>query len=249
MSETSRDSYSTAANPVFRDAVAHFWESRRLQGAKQGATSGIRDYGHRTETTGGRQMNGFVKAIESMLKSCGVRASDIFSASHLELPGYYRATKKWDLLVMHGNRLVAAIELKSQVGSFGNNINNRVEEALGGADDIWTAYRDGGLGTNPAPWIGYLLLLQDSQESQKSVAVQEPHFPLLDEFRGASYARRYELFCRKLVRERKYSSACLLLADDTRSEQSCNYTEPAQDLGAEQFMTALRCAALAAIGA
>jgi hypothetical protein len=46
------------------------------------------------------------------------------------LPGYFRPTKLWDVLVIHDKRLLAAIELKSQVGpSFGNNFNNRTEEA------------------------------------------------------------------------------------------------------------------------
>jgi len=36
-----------------------------------------------------------------------------------------------------------AIELKSRVGSFGNNVNNRTEEAIGNAADIWRAYEEG----------------------------------------------------------------------------------------------------------
>ena len=68
------------------------------------------------------------------------------------LPGYYRPEKKWDLLVVSNNQLVTAIEFKSQVGpSFGNNFNNRVEEAVGSATDIWTAYREKRFGTNPRP--------------------------------------------------------------------------------------------------
>jgi hypothetical protein len=60
------------------------------------------------------------------------------------LPGYFRPAKEWDLLVISKNNLIASIEIKSQVGpSFGNNFNNRVEEALGNACDIWTAYREG----------------------------------------------------------------------------------------------------------
>lgn len=40
--------------------------------------------------------------------------------------------------------MIAAVELKSQVGpSFGNNCNNRTEEAIGTAHDFWTAYREG----------------------------------------------------------------------------------------------------------
>ncbi len=39
-------------------------------------------------------------------------------------------------------KLLAGIEFKSQVGSFGNNYNNRTEEAIGSAADIW--YPSGG---------------------------------------------------------------------------------------------------------
>lgn len=47
---------------------------------------------------------------------------------------YFRPNKKWDLLVVDNNELVIAIEFKSQVGpSFGNNFNNRTEEAMGSA--------------------------------------------------------------------------------------------------------------------
>lgn len=70
----------------------------------------------------------------------------------LELPGYFRPNKKWDLLVVDKNELVIAIEFKSQVGpSFGNNFNNRTEEAMGTALDIWTAYREGVFGAQQAP--------------------------------------------------------------------------------------------------
>ena len=48
-----------------------------------------------------------------------------------------------------------AVEFKSQVGpSFGNNFNNRTEEAIGNAEDIWTAYREGRFGRHRAPLLG-----------------------------------------------------------------------------------------------
>ena len=60
----------------------------------------------------------------------------------MELPGFYRPTKKWDLVVVRDGRLCAAIEMKSQVGpSFGNNFNNRTEEAVGSSVDLWRAYQ------------------------------------------------------------------------------------------------------------
>lgn len=56
------------------------------------------------------------------------------------MPGYYRRAKNWDIVVTDRGILVAAIECKSQVGSFGNNFNNRTGEAIGNAVDLWRAY-------------------------------------------------------------------------------------------------------------
>ena len=98
------------------------------------------------------------------------------------------------------------MEFKSQVGSFGNNFNNRVEEALGNATDLHTAYREGAFKPSPAPWLGYLMLLQQVPKSTGPVKVKEPHFPVLREWRGApSYTKRYELFCQRLC-----VSACMM---------------------------------------
>ncbi len=153
-------------------------------------------------------MDGFLRVIVTYLTQVGVRPDEVFTQTKLELPGFYRPSKEWDLIVVRRGELLAVIELKSQVGpSFGNNFNNRVEEALGVASDTWTAFREGAFGTSPSPWLGYLFLLEDCPRSVAPVGVQEPHFPVFPEFRGASYAKRYELFCRKLVRERQFSSA------------------------------------------
>ena len=77
---------------------------------------------------------------------------DIKVKSKLELPGYYRAEKKWDLLVISKGHLVAAIEFKSQAGeSIGNNVNNRSEEAIGMATDLWVAFRGSAVSRIAAP--------------------------------------------------------------------------------------------------
>src|SRR5690348_18324512 len=58
----------------------------------------------------------------------------VTKSQRLELPGYYRPQKQWDVVVAYQNTLIAAFELKALGGpSFGNNYNNRVEEALGSA--------------------------------------------------------------------------------------------------------------------
>ena len=86
--------------------------------------------------------------------------------SWLELPGFFRPSKRWDLVVVHKDRFVAAVEFKSQVGSFGNNLNNRTEEALGNATDLRTAARERAFGSMvPAWYLGDL-----SQNDQIAVS-------------------------------------------------------------------------------
>ena len=185
-------------------------------------------------------MDGFSKTISRLLIEAGIAEINIFQRVSVELPGFFRPTKEWDLVVAVDGNLIAAIELKSQIGpSFGNNFNNRTEEALGTAMDIWTAYREGAFHASPAPWLGYLLILEDCPESRRPISVREPHFPVFAEFIGASYAKRYELFCRKLIRERQYNSACFITADRKNANLSENYGEPAKDLSPSQFLGGL----------
>ena len=89
-------------------------------------------------------MDGFVRLVRELLIAAKVPESCIAVDKRVELPGWFRAEKKWDLVIVHEKELLAALEFKSQIGpSFGNNFNNRTEEALGSATDIWAAYREG----------------------------------------------------------------------------------------------------------
>ena len=109
-------------------------------------------------------------------------------------------------------RLIAAIELKSQVGpSFGNNFNNRTEEAIGTAHDLWTAFREGALGEQSRPFLGWLMMVEDAPESRRPGQHDaSKHFPTFPEFKNASYLQRYEILCRRLVQENFYTEACLV---------------------------------------
>ncbi|MGH9448014.1 MAG: PaeR7I family type II restriction endonuclease, partial [Terriglobia bacterium] len=123
-----------------KSAIKYFWSTRAVQAQKQGAASGSKDAGARSAVTGGAQMNGFIKLVRSLLCENGVPKAHVYCEKCVELPGWYRPEKKWDLLVVSDGKLLAGIEFKSQVGSFGNNYNNRTEEAIGSAVDIWAAY-------------------------------------------------------------------------------------------------------------
>lgn len=219
-------------------AVAHYWNTLLSQSDKQ--RLGETDRGGRSAVTGGKQMDGFCDLIEWLLIANGLPEAHIYVRSQLELPGFFRPTKQWDMLVVHNGHLVAGLEFKSQRGpSFGNNFNNRAEEALGSATDLWTAYREGAFGTRqPRPWLGWVMLLEECKGSTAPVGISSPHFPAFSEFENASYAERYELLLRKLLLEKLYDSAAFLMA--TKEEGPLGkYREPAADLSMKRLLAGL----------
>ncbi|NMA43251.1 MAG: restriction endonuclease [Oligosphaeraceae bacterium] len=215
-------------------AVAFYWKTRTGQQNKQ-LGSGKVDYGLRSAVTGGAQMDAFVDLFSAIIVASGVPEKYIFRKKSLELPGFFRPTKEWDLLVVRDDTLLVAIEVKSQVGpSFGNNFNNRTEEAMGSALDFWTAYREQAYLLSPQPFLGYFFMLEDCPTSNKPVKVLEPHFKVFPEFAGASYTQRYKIFCRKLVLERHYTSAAFITSTQTGGIRGL-FKTPSKDLSVERF--------------
>jgi hypothetical protein len=222
------------------ESIRHFWGTR----LKQAKKSRRRNYGTRTAVTGGAQMDGFIGLVHDLLVESGLPGATIFRKSKVELPGFFRPTKEWDLLVVIDGMLLATLEFKSQVGSFGNNYNNRTEEALGNATDLWAAYREGAFKPSPKPWLGYLMLLEEAPGSTAPVSVSEPHFKVFDEFKDASYAKRYEILCQKLVRERLYDAACFILSDPADGSRG-GFKEPNPELSFDKFVASLMGHAIA----
>ncbi len=113
----------------FREAIENFWLVRARQGVRAG-----------------QHLDKLAELVGDIFVDEGFAEGNVLRRRQLELPGYYRSEKRWDLLVVYKNVLAAAIEFKSQVGSVGKNINNRAEEAVGSATDVWTAHREGRYG-------------------------------------------------------------------------------------------------------
>ncbi len=227
-----------------QSAIKAFWSTRKTQALKQGALSGNKDAGARSAVTGGAQMDGFIGLVRDLLCENGLLKAHVYCGKYVELPGWYRPEKKWDLLIVSDGRLLAAIEFKSQVGSFGNNYNNRTEEAIGSASDIWAAYREGAFKPSARPWLGYLMLLEEAPGSISPVRAREPHFKVFPEFNEASYAKRYEILLTKLVRERLYDAACFLMSNAAEGPRG-RYTEPAPELNFQNFIASLLAKAIA----
>jgi hypothetical protein len=221
-----------------RAAVRLYWQTRSNQLKKQREAGGS-DQGLRSAVTGGAQMDGFIELFSKLVTEAGIDRSHIHHQNSLELPGYFRPNKKWDFVVVVKGQLVAALEAKSQVGpSFGNNFNNRTEEAMGSSLDLWTAFREQAFGSAVRPWIGYMFLLEDCARSTTPVSVKEPHFKVFPEFRDSSYAKRYELFCRRLILEKHYDSSAFLMSNPEKGING-DYSEPAHDLAFELFASSL----------
>ncbi|MBJ6725404.1 PaeR7I family type II restriction endonuclease [Geomesophilobacter sediminis] len=222
-----------------REAVKAFWGNREAARVKQ-IEAGKADQGERAGVTAGKNMDGFIALVIDVIRANGLADAEIHQKrALLTLPGYFRPTKLWDLLVIHKGELVAAVELKSQVGpSFGNNFNNRTEEAIGTAHDLWTAYREEAFGKQPRPFVAWLMMVEDAAESRAPVRDLSPHFPVFDEFKGASYIKRYDLLCQRLVKEQLYSSATLITSGRS-SVTTGAYSEMSAMTGLKAFISQL----------
>lgn len=222
-----------------RAAVKAFWQTRDAARQKQQA-SGKVDQGERAGVTGGKNMDGFANLVIDLVRANGLAHAQICQQrAVLTLPGYFRPTKLWDLLVIDKGRLIAAIEFKSHVGpSFGNNFNNRAEEAIGTSHDLATAYREGAFGVQERPFVGWLMVVEDAPASRASVKDKSPHFPVFPEFAGASYLQRYDTLCQKLAREQLYSSASVIATPRTAVADGA-YTELSPMTGLRSFVATL----------
>lgn len=216
-------------------AVHSFWEMRNEAGRKQLQIGKI-DVGERGKSTAGQHMAKLEEIIVEEFVKAGIPRSSIRRKSGVELPGYYRPAKKWDVVVFNEGMLVAAIEFKSQAGpSFGNNVNNRSEEAIGSAVDVWRAYEEGTFGS-VRPWLGYFFLLEATQKSTTPVSLPTPVFPVDQVFQGTTYADRYRILCQRLVRGRLYDAACFLT---TNAGPPVSINEPDAELGFANFAAAI----------
>lgn len=228
-------------------AVKHFWTMRQSQQTRQGGASGRKDAGSRGAVTGGKHADGFVALIAAIVHDAGLPAAAIHVAEKQPrtLPGYFRPTKEWDVVVVNGNDLIAAVEVKSQVGSFGNNFNNRVEEALGNATDFWTAYREGAFAPSGKPWLGYLFMLEEHPASLRPTKrVELQPFGVDSAFQELSYAGRYEKVCQRLVRERLYDAACFFTSTQDGGSKG-RYRQPNEELSIRNFAVSLHAKATA----
>ncbi len=142
-------------------------------------------------------------------------------------------------MVVNEGRLIAVVKFyfvrdASRSADAGCDCN----EVIGRAMELQAAYRRGVFGATRQPFVGYLILLEDALGSRKPVTDVSPNFPLFPEFRGASYAERYNILCRKLMAENLYTAAGVILSPRSSSKSGA-YSEMSDMTGLKSFVTTL----------
>jgi type II restriction enzyme len=194
---------------------------------------GIVDAGLRSQVTSGKHLDKLVGAIVGDLSDLGFDRDDISVGNRkTELPGWFRATKRWDILGFSDSKLATAIELKSIYGSYGNNLNNRAEEAIGDIIDVRYAVAAKLIDCSSPVFAYVLIVKKDVQSSGLCRDPNEPHFNADRAFRGNSYIDRFATLCRRLREDGLYDAVWFVVADPVAN----SVEEPDSDLNYEMFI-------------
>src|SRR5262249_39223582 len=106
------------------------------------------------------------------------------------------------------------------------------------AHDLWTAYREGAFGKQPKPFVGWMMLVEDAPEARRPIRDKSPHFPVFPEFQGASYLKRYDILCQRLIQEQLYTTACVISSPRTAITTG-EYNQLSEMTGLKTFVTEL----------
>lgn len=190
-------------------AIVDYWATKDKQGkvaesihsTSEGTAKTVRGAGHFTP---------IANLLARFFAEAGYPEESIAArGSRTILPGHFRASKAWDLVVIHREVLVAAIELKGLGSpSHGKNINNRIEEALGNSLDLSHASL-AHLTGREKPWMAYFFLIEDNALSRRPGKPQtNPLLPNSGEWKGLSQQQRFAITGRRLIADGLYDAVC-----------------------------------------
>ena len=197
------------------EALAAYWGRKDLQN-ENSRIAGKVGAGTAGSVRGGHQFDPVAATLAKPFIEGGYAPHDVRIEGKLTLPGYYRPSKDWDVIITNRGTVAAAFELKALGGpSFGNNANNRIEEALGSATDTHQACVDGRFGAE-LPWLGYLIVVEDHAKSRRPSRPKSVVAGDLDPaWVGSSYQQRIALGVERMVAQRVYDAACVLVSNKT----------------------------------
>ncbi len=218
-------------------ALLRSYDLRVVAGKKQ-AERGVTDVGNRAQITAGTHMNTISELIVEDLIASGISKRSLFyNKKDSEIPGWFRATKQWDILAFDKDQLVAAIELKSISSSYGNNMNNRTEEALGEAIDAKFSMNRGLLNRVTPPILAYAMIVKKDETSQAICKKPSSHHFSYDPiFEDTSYLDRFSILCQRLRREEIFGAVWFVVVDPVAR----TVEEPVPELSYERFLSEIK---------
>jgi type II restriction enzyme len=86
--------------------------------------------------------------------------------------------------------------------------------------------------------VGWLMLVEDAPESRTPVRDSSPHFPVFPEFQGASYLKRYDILCQRLIQEQLYTTASVITSPRTAVDSGA-YSDLSDMTSLKTFVTTL----------
>lgn len=182
-------------------------------------------------------MDGVRDLVKDIFIEAGIPRDSIVPEPYL--PGFYRPRKRWDMAVRYKSALVAALEFKSQVGSVGKNINNRFEEALGSGTDTWAAQTKLATYGEIPPWLGYVFVLREDEETETPDRPIDALFPADPVFKGMSYNQRYQEMLKRFMGDNIYQAGWFIT---TRIDNHgrVSYAEPLAAASGKAFRVLVR---------
>lgn len=82
------------------------------------------------------------------------------------------------------------------------------------------------------------MMVEDAPESRRPVTDRSPHFPVFKEFQGASYLKRYDVLCQRLIQESLYGAASVI-ASPREAAKTGQFSELSDLTGLKTFVTTL----------
>ncbi len=210
----------------------------RIHAEEMQLERGTIDVGTRSQVTAGKHLDEVVGMMAGELIGFAAGNGSVFYGKNgVDIPGWFRASKQWDILAFKGDQLIAGIELKSVSSSYGNNLNNRLEEAIGEAVDAKFANDRGLINHVIPPLMCYALIVKKEKESESiRKNPSSSHFPVDPVFEGTSYLDRFRIMCERLRREGIYGAVWFVIVDPENGAVE----EPVPELSYEAFLHELK---------
>lgn len=188
------------------DLLEHFW-SEKGRAVERSRIDGT--VGHGTQARDARHMRRLARFVRQMFIDAGLDESDVIVDG--VIPGYYRRSKNWDVVALHKGHLVGVVELKSQVGSEGNNGNNRIEEALGNSFDAHFTQEMTGVFGNLSMWRAFCMVFGSDMSTAAPIRISKrPLFEFDPAFVPMTYGSQLVVMTERMMQTGVYDAAWLV---------------------------------------